>query len=253
MSADAQVYVDLNRERKARKLAAVLAPVLEAAQCDLSILDRQAWELACRRAGIDPVKQFPSHETMSLVALEIEQLKQLGGGAASSPSPEVATPSERPPSEAASTPSENSPAPSVNGVRQASEGEPAASTVSRGRVNTTPFRDPCSPTLFDLPEARETTAQAIQRVGDHADPDWKIRALEAVRAVAERQTHFIVDDCWRFVEEPREPRAMGAVIAKARKQGLIAPTSEYRPSARVTAHSNPRRVWKSLICRAVSV
>ena len=219
---EVNAFEENNRQKKVTALVAVLAPVLANAGCGPEILNDELWDLATKKAEVKP----PSPITKFLV------VQALGGGrAASQPvRPNGNSALSDSSSEAARPLTENS-------EDRPTSPEPAASST---------------PTLFDFALSREVTEQAIKQVGTHADPDWKLRALQAVRKVAERQTHFIVDDCWQYVEEPREPRAMGAVIANARRQGLIAPTSEYRPSARVTAHSNPRRVWRSLICQEVA-
>lgn len=104
------------------------------------------------------------------------------------------------------------------------------------------------PTLF---EAAAATEDALRRVEENADADWKLRALQAIRKVAEQQPYLVVDDTWKFVEAPREKRAMGAMMQRARKEGWIAPTSEYRPSTNIAAHLGPRRLWKSLIYNSV--
>lgn len=104
--------------------------------------------------------------------------------------------------------------------------------------------------LFDAAKAEAAKLDALQRVQEHAEPDWAERALKAVEACAKANATFIVDDVWAFLDAsdvPHEPRAMGAVMRAAQRAGLIAPTDVFRPSDRVTCHKNPRRVWESLI------
>lgn len=103
---------------------------------------------------------------------------------------------------------------------------------------------------FDERAAARARDIDMARVDLHADPEWKDIAYDAVCATAQELPNgFIVDDVWKhmphWIEEPREPRAMGPVMRRAQSAGVIIPTNEYRPSARVTAHRNPRRVWKS--------
>jgi hypothetical protein len=235
MSLAEPTWEEINRAKKVTRLVAVLAPVLREANCPPELIDDEVWELATRKAEL---KNGPSPETKRQV------LQALGAGSVAREEttalPGVSHPRSEV-SEAARPLTESS------GVAVPSE--PAASVVSGGGVFPSA---PSAHTLFDLDTSRRFTEAAIQRAEKGAGDDWNERALEAVRKVAEQQSHFIVDDCWVFVEEPREPRAMGAVITKARKLGIIAATDEYRPSSRVSAHSNPRRVWRSLIAVAVA-
>ena len=101
--------------------------------------------------------------------------------------------------------------------------------------------------LFDIELAREETDRAVARV--FASDEWKQVAYKAVLAVCRRLDTFIVDDVWEEMggenaPMPSEPRAMGAVIRKAAKDGLIVHAGTYTLSARVTCHRNPTTVWK---------
>jgi hypothetical protein len=101
---------------------------------------------------------------------------------------------------------------------------------------------------FDATLSAAARDEAVQRVDQAADPEWKDYAYEAVLATArEKPGGFIVDDVWKHipagVEQPREPRAMGAVMRRAQKAGVIVPTDQYQLSMRITAHRNPRRIW----------
>jgi len=92
------------------------------------------------------------------------------------------------------------------------------------------------------------TDQAVQQVGDNAEPAWFQSALDTVKILAERKEPFTTDDVWdllktRQTTETHEPRAMGAVMRQAKSIGLVAPTSEYRLSRRIECHQRPIRVW----------
>jgi hypothetical protein len=98
------------------------------------------------------------------------------------------------------------------------------------------------------PDVRATAIaardEAVDRVERHADPTWKVRALEAVRRVPSGSL-FTTDDLWGDgLDEPREPRALGAVMRAAQRGGLAVPTDAYRPSDRPVCHRNPKRVWR---------
>ena len=105
-------------------------------------------------------------------------------------------------------------------------------------------REPRRPPKRDLGPARDARDEAVERVDDN-NADWIERmALPAIRAVAREHTYFITDQVWeRVSERPREPRAMGAAMTRAKSEGWIRPTDEWRQSASVTNHARPCRVW----------
>ncbi len=93
---------------------------------------------------------------------------------------------------------------------------------------------------------------ALRRVEAGADPTWSDKALQAAHRTAMEIKEFIVDAVWERMDEnsrsgTRELRAMGSVIRRAHLVGWIEPTERHIPSDRVSAHRNPRRVWKSLL------
>jgi hypothetical protein len=47
-------------------------------------------------------------------------------------------------------------------------------------------------------------------------------------------------------DAPHEPRALGALMREAARNGLIEATDRVRPSERPQCHMNPKRVWRSL-------
>lgn len=96
----------------------------------------------------------------------------------------------------------------------------------------------------DAAEARRRRDEAVERVGTNADDEWKRRALDAVRVLAESGQNFTSDDVWARVGSPREPRALGAVMRDAQRRELCVPTPDYRPSARPECHARPVRVWR---------
>ena len=103
---------------------------------------------------------------------------------------------------------------------------------------------------FDFAAAALARDEAIDRVEAHTELNWADAALDAVRLTALALDSFIVDEVWVRIspdcgEEPHEPRAMGAVMRRARIAGWVEPTDDFQPSARVTAHRNPRRIWRS--------
>ena len=100
---------------------------------------------------------------------------------------------------------------------------------------------------FTGPELRD---EAMSRVEAHAAPTFNDLAFAAVCRVARRRHAFIVDMVWAELGEAaaasvHEKRAMGAVMGKASRAGVISPTNEFRASEQRNCHANPRRVWRS--------
>jgi len=106
------------------------------------------------------------------------------------------------------------------------------------------------PSLFDYDRerARVSREEGIKKVEEHADPDWKDIAYEAVLRTSRDLDSFIVDEVWKRMPRgfsTHENRAMGAVIRRAVSRGVISKTSEYRPSSKTSSHGAMRVVWKS--------
>jgi hypothetical protein len=58
--------------------------------------------------------------------------------------------------------------------------------------------------------------------------------------------YFTTDDIWPLVPDhlvPREPRAMGAAMVRARNRGLCQETPNFQPTRRPRAHKSPQRIW----------
>lgn len=96
----------------------------------------------------------------------------------------------------------------------------------------------------------------IGRAEQHATPTWRLAADLAVHTVATRLPLFTSDDVWRELatahpdERTHEPRALGAVMLAAVRDGLCEPTPDYRLSTRPVCHRNPKRVYRSRILQA---
>ena len=95
------------------------------------------------------------------------------------------------------------------------------------------------------------TADAIDSAERGANPDWLAAARRGIKVLAHRREYLTSDDLWVWLADlhikVEEPRAMGSVMAGARNDALITPTSQFLPSARPACHRRPQRVWKSLI------
>jgi len=107
------------------------------------------------------------------------------------------------------------------------------------------------PSLFDYEAAKAARDAAIGRVDDNAATKWKTNVDAVIRALAFTETEFTTDDVWQLLAEwgidaPHEPRALGAAMTRAAKNGVIVATDRVRNSERVVCHAAPKRVWKSL-------
>jgi len=103
---------------------------------------------------------------------------------------------------------------------------------------------------FDPASSGTARDEAMGRAEDYAHEEWKEVALEAVYQAALVNEKFIVDEVWRYMPSgvsTHDLRAMGPVMRRAIKAGWICSTDEYINSSRVTAHKNPRRIWRSLL------
>ncbi len=93
---------------------------------------------------------------------------------------------------------------------------------------------------------------ALQRVDDHADPDWRNVAYDCVVAVAKRIAVFTTDEVLAELAKypevsTHEGRALGPVMMRAQRNAVIVATDQFVNSEAVSRHKAPKRVWASLI------
>lgn len=100
------------------------------------------------------------------------------------------------------------------------------------------------------------TAEAVAAAGNAADKDWKTAANEALRFVAERQETLTSKDVFDELDKTtfttRENRAMGSIMAEAKKLGIITPTNLCEDIVRSSGHKGVARVWKSNLFKKVA-
>ncbi len=96
-------------------------------------------------------------------------------------------------------------------------------------------------------EAAAAKQEAIQRADDHAAPEWKVAAYEALCHVANTTDEFTADDVWEALGpeavNTHEPSALGPVFLRASRDKVIVKTGKQVLSR------NPRRhrdltVWR---------
>lgn len=97
---------------------------------------------------------------------------------------------------------------------------------------------------------QQLNEEALARVEANADESWKQTASLVVYLVARQNEYLTSDDVWHGLEgatvSTHEPRAMGAILKRAAKDGIIAATDDWRVSSRPECHGRPVRVWRSL-------
>lgn len=91
--------------------------------------------------------------------------------------------------------------------------------------------------------------EAISRVEANASRTWLDTAWAAVQYLCRHNREITSDAVWTYlaafdVPAPHEPRAMGPVMRRAVKEGLLRPTSTFRPSALPQNHRRPVRVYE---------
>ncbi len=104
-------------------------------------------------------------------------------------------------------------------------------------------------TQLSFEEAIRARDASMELVENNAQVEWRAEAMSAIRRCAADNPHFIVDDVWPYMPSwawTHDSRAMGPCMTRAAKEGVIAPTEEYRLSERVSSHRNPRRVWAAV-------
>lgn len=105
--------------------------------------------------------------------------------------------------------------------------------------------------LFDAVEAAASRDAAIAQVEHNADVAWKDEARAIVQRLARSRIEFTTDDVWICLEdseaETHEPRALGAIMREAGREGLIRATNMTAPSTRPACNARPVRIWESLV------
>lgn len=107
---------------------------------------------------------------------------------------------------------------------------------------------------IDKEGAREDRDEAIERVDDNADKEFKESADSCLRIWALMNPYLTANDVRDEMRKlypeacTHDDRAMGPVMKRARARGLIEPTDRVENSGRRRNHHRPLRVWRSLVC-----
>lgn len=99
--------------------------------------------------------------------------------------------------------------------------------------------------------ARRLRDEAVALVGEAADSTWTQAAIAAAEKMVQTRSTFTTDDIWEELEgsglTTHERRAMGAIMLKLRRRGLVRHTDRTRKSSRPVNHYRPLTVWESTL------
>jgi hypothetical protein len=94
------------------------------------------------------------------------------------------------------------------------------------------------------------TAAAIRASEVGADEQWEFACMHAIGVACARWDTFTSEDVNDLIDlmnvTTPEPRAMGAMMLRARKIGMCEPTGEFVPSHRTKSNTYSKRVWRAL-------
>ena len=112
-----------------------------------------------------------------------------------------------------------------------------------------PFTGPNKPSKRLAEEEKKRAIDAVAK----AAKDWRAKAMPVLRQIAKEVEEFTTDRVqWeldrRGIEPPREPRAYGALMRKAAREGLMEKTDRVVPSVYPRNHRRPKAVWRSKVC-----
>lgn len=102
---------------------------------------------------------------------------------------------------------------------------------------------------LSIDEAIAEGEAAMTQAHDNAPVEWRDRAWAALIAWLETHPTLHADQWWdeSGVEEPPEPRALGALFKRASREGLMVKSDVWLPSVR--SHGAVKVVWRSLVYR----
>ena len=107
------------------------------------------------------------------------------------------------------------------------------------------------PVQFSLRAARAARDAGMEQADESAHEKWKRIVMETIREVALQSDFFTVDRVVERVQikgaETHENRAMGPMMANARRKGWIESTRQSVQSAQKHCHAGPRTLWRSLV------
>lgn len=107
--------------------------------------------------------------------------------------------------------------------------------------------------MYDLFHQPEPTPKdlAIEASYNAAPDVWKEKAMKLLIEFATYGKEFITEDFRLWLngklEQPKEPRAYGGLMTRAKKSGIIEATGKFRAMKSEVSHSCPKTLWRGLI------
>ncbi len=107
--------------------------------------------------------------------------------------------------------------------------------------------------MYDLFHQPEPTPKdlAIEASYNATTDEWKEKAMKYLLEFATYGKEFITEDFRLWLngklEQPKEPRAYGGLMTRAKKSGIIEATGKYRTMKSEQSHSCPKMVWVGTI------
>ena len=96
-----------------------------------------------------------------------------------------------------------------------------------------------------MTEETNRVQEALRQVDAAADEAWKALARQTVLDLSLTKAEFTADDVWLTgLAEPREPRALGAVIVGLANEGYIEQTGRFVKTIRKPRGGSPIIVWR---------
>lgn len=92
--------------------------------------------------------------------------------------------------------------------------------------------------------SKELKDEALERVEEHASPEWKRKVFDKIVDVCTKKREFTADDVQ--VEGTHNNSALGAMIKKAERLGICRPVG-YTRSTRKGRHAGVLILWKSCL------
>ena len=85
---------------------------------------------------------------------------------------------------------------------------------------------------------------------------WSELAYRTVELLTQRQATLTTDDVWTRIEhlpKPNDPRALGPVMLRAQRNGLLTRSGSFRVSQHKANHKRPVAVWLSVPAQHLSL
>jgi hypothetical protein len=108
---------------------------------------------------------------------------------------------------------------------------------------------------IDIIEAERRKNEAQDRCLEQTNTDWKAKALQVLKAVAETHKFFIVDQVREMADKmaigkPEKHGVWGSLFREAARQKIIKKTNRFRVSQLKSNNMGVRQLWRSLVLKS---